>query len=147
MIYIGADHGGFSLKKHLKQYLTRKGYEVNDEGNTKLEPLDDYVDFAVKVAENIKKNPETDRGILICRNGVGVCIAANKIAKIRCGLGFNPEMVKYSSLHDNINILSLPADYVSEKEAEEMVEAYLTTDFSREVKYQRRLDKISDLEK
>lgn len=147
MIYIGADHGGFSLKAHLIKYLSQKGYQVKDEGNIKLEPLDDYVDFGKKVAENVSRNPDIDRGIVICRNGVGVSIAANKFNKIRCGLGFNSKMVKYSRFHDNINILSLPADYISEKEAEVMLDCFLTTDFSKEPKYQRRIDKISVLEK
>lgn len=147
MIYIGADHGGFSLKEHLKKHLLERGYLVEDKGNTKIEPLDDYVDFVKKVAESVQINSDIDKGIVICRNGVGVSIAANKFKNIRCGLGFNAKMVKFARYHDNINVLSLPADYISESEADDMVKIFLTTDFSRDAKYQRRLNKISALEK
>lgn len=81
MIYLGADHGGFSFKEKIKEFLKELKIEYQDLGNTKFEPEDDFVDYAVAVA---KKVVETNgKGILVCTNGEGMCIAANKIKGIR----------------------------------------------------------------
>ena len=85
MIYLGADHRGFELKEVLKKRLIDEGLEVTDLGNDHLDPNDDYVDYATKVAHAASELAE-NRGVLLCGSGVGVDIAANKIDGVRCAL-------------------------------------------------------------
>ena len=90
-------------------------------------------DFAKLVTDKIVQNPH-DRGILICRNGIGMCLAANKIERIRCGISWNASHAATSRKDDNTNILALPADYIHDQEAFNTVETWLNTSFSKEKK-------------
>lgn len=144
-VLIGSDHAGFDLKEHLKGFLSRKGIPTQDMGNTIMDPMDDYPPFAYAVA---KKVADTNgRGILICGSGVGVCISANKVKGIRAVNTTSEEMAVQSRLHNDANILCLGQNFVSKKEAEKIVEKWLTTPFSHEERHQRRVDKIQDIEK
>jgi len=143
-IYLGSDHAGFDLKEKIKDLLDESGYKYIDSGNLKLEPGDDYPDYAYKVAKNVAQT--NSRGILICDSGVGVCIVANKINGIRAVVGYNTRIAKMSRLHNDTNILCLGQDYISPDRARKIVQTWLETDFSDEKRHQRRLDKINKIE-
>jgi len=143
MIYIAADHRGFQLKETIKNWLAENNYQFEDLGNTVLDPEDDYVDFAGAAALATTNNKEnTTKCIVICGSGVGVSIVANKVAGVRCGLGFNLEQVKKARTHDDINCLALPADFIGEEEALDIVSVFLKTEFDNEEKHRRRIEKI-----
>ncbi len=144
-IYLGADHRGYKLKELLKNFLSKRNYKFVDLGNYSYEKNDDYPDFAARVAAKTSKNPE-DRGVIICGSGVGVDIVANKFRKVRSVLGFSPAQVKAARSDDDVNILSLSADFSGKKEAVEMAEVFLKTPFKKALRFKRRLRKISKIE-
>lgn len=141
-IYIGADHQGFALKEVLKKFLSEKGYSAVDCGNDKLDKNDDYPDFSRKVANEVLKNLGDSRGIVICRSGVGVDMAANRFKGVRCVLAINAEQAVLSRQDDNTNVLALAAGFLTEEEAEEIIRKWLATEFSREERHKRRIEKI-----
>lgn len=145
MLYLGADHRGFSLKESLKKWFLEKNIPFADLGNKILDTEDDFVDFAKLVAEEVSLDTN-GKGIVICGSGTGMCVTANKIKGVRCGIGINKDLVRQDREHDNINMLSLPAQVTSVESACQMVETFLNTDFSGLEKYQRRLNKVSALE-
>ena len=142
MIYLGADHRGFELKEKMKRWLKSKGWEFTDLGNDKLDTEDNFPDFAVKVAKKIKKG---DFGILFCGSGVGMDLVANRFPNVRCGLGFTPQQIRIAKRDDNINCLSVAADFTTEEEARPVIEMLIETNFSGSDKYLRRLDKIEKI--
>ena len=145
MIYLGADHRGFQLKGKIKAYLGEQGLEYQDFGNDHLDAEDDYPDFAKEVAMRVMgeiREMRENRGIVICGSGVGVSITANKVPGIRCGLGFNMDQVKQAREHDDINCLALPADFIGEEEALDIVDVFLKTPFDNQEKHRRRIEKI-----
>lgn len=146
MIYIAADHGGFELKKQLLSYLQKElKLEVEDLGAFEINSTDDYPDFAIKLAQEVVKNKSL--GILICRNGVGMCIAANKIKGARALLGFNIEATEWARKDDHVNILCLPGEYISEEYAMSIVKKFLETQPDQDERFVRRLKKIEEIEK
>lgn len=145
MLYLGADHRGFSLKESLKKWLLEKNTPFEDLGNKILDMDDDYVDFAAAVAQKVSSE-ENSKGIVICGSGTGVCVVANKVKGVRCAVAINKDLVKQDREHDNINMLSLPAQATTVDLAYQLVEIFLKTDFSGQKKYQRRLNKIAALE-
>ncbi len=145
-VYVGADHGGFELKNKLVAWLIEQKYDVVDCGNTKLDPLDDFPDFAFAVADGVAADPES-RGIVLCRSAGGVTIAANKVRGIRCVTGVNPTDVAHNRGHDDANVLAIAGDYTNEHEAKELVKTFLTTEFHGEERFVRRLNKIKEREK
>lgn len=142
MIYLGADHRGYNLKEDIKKFLTESGQGFEDMGNFKLDPNDDYTDFARLVAEKVSQNPETDKGILICGTGVGVDITANKFRGVRSALADDIATAKQSREHDDTNVLSLPSDEVDFVLAQKIISIWLSTPFSGGEKYKRRIDKM-----
>jgi len=146
LIYIGADHRGFKLKEFLKKYLEEAGYEVHDLGNSKHDIDDDYPDFAMKVAKEVSLNPGGARGILACGSGIGVDVVANKYRNVRSALASTPDQAASSRRDDDANVLSLAADFLTEREAEKIVSTWLQTDFSEEKRHRRRLEKIEKIE-
>ncbi len=126
-IAIGCDHAGFELKETLKTYLVEKGFELMDKGTYSLDSVD-YPDFAHAVSIAIEKG-QVGLGILICGSGNGISMAANKHAGIRAALCWKSEIASLARLHNNANILSLPARFISVEEAEEIVDTFLSTDF------------------
>ena len=147
MIYIGADHRGYELKKKLKKFLEELGHDYEDMGAFEYNKDDDYADYASIVAEKVAQDPDGTRGIWICRNGPGMDIVANNFKGIRSVLGFNAEQVRLARNDDNINILTLPSDFISEKEAKDLVEMFLETPFESHERFVRRINKIKELEK
>lgn len=140
VIPIGADHAGYQLKEELKTYLTEKGYEMKDFGCHSEDSID-YPDYAHPVADYVASNEGT-LGILICGSGNGISMTANKHQGIRCALCWKEEIAKLAREHNNANIISLPARFISEDEAKAMIDAFLTTDFEGG-RHQRRVDKIA----
>jgi ribose 5-phosphate isomerase B len=145
IIYLGADHRGYGLKEFLKKFLNKQGYISVDLGNYIYYKNDDYPDFAAKVAGKISKSPK-DRGIVICGSGVGVDVVANKFKRARSVLGFSPAQVKAARSDDDVNILSLSADFGGKDEAVKLVKAFLKTPFKKNLRFKRRLRKISKIE-
>jgi ribose 5-phosphate isomerase B len=146
VIYLGADHRGFSLKEELKKYLDQQGYEYRDLGNVEYNPDDDYPDFVFPVAHQVAEGGEGHRGIVMCGSGVGACVAANKVNGIRAGLAMKSDQVTKAREDDDINILCIPADYEASEEVYELVDLFLNTDFSNAERHVRRLEKIKNHE-
>lgn len=142
-VYIGSDHGGYQLKEELKGYLKELGYEVEDLGAHTLDPNDDYPDFVFPVAEAVAKESDS-MGIVIGRSGNGEAIAANKVRGIRAALCWNEEIALKAREHNDANVLSLGADFVSVEEAKKIVKTFLETPFSEEERHKRRLQRIMD---
>ncbi|MGC9599362.1 MAG: RpiB/LacA/LacB family sugar-phosphate isomerase [Minisyncoccia bacterium] len=145
-IYIGTDHGGFNLKERLKAVLVDEAYVVTDCGAVTIVPDDDYPDYALAVAKKVSEDPTQRRGIVICRSGFGVDIAANKVDGIRAGLAISPDHAYQGRHDDDINVLALAADFVDEETAMKIVKVFLTTPFAKEEKYARRLEKVRAIE-
>lgn len=140
IIPIGADHAGFNLKGKIIEFLESKGYQVKDFGCFSEESID-YPDFAHPVAEMIEQNTGM-LGILICGSGNGINMTANKHKGIRSALCWNTEIAALARQHNDANIVALPARFISEQEALEIVETFLGTAFEGG-RHQRRIDKIS----
>ncbi len=147
MIYVAADHHGVELKAKINEWLKGREFDFEDLGAYEYNPWDDYVDFAIDAAQRVAQDVVHNRGILICGSGVGMCMAANKVKKIRSGLGFAPDQVYAARKEDNINILSLAADSLDEVVALEMVEKFLETEFIKSDSYLRRDEKIARYER
>lgn len=145
MIYLGTDHLGFELKEKVKHWLKGWGEEFEDLGNSVFDQEDDYPDFAVKVAKKVGRGKKGDMGILLCGSGVGVDIVANRFPGVRCGLGFSQQQIRIAKRDDDINCLSLPADFVSDEEAKNIIQMFLETQFSGGEKYLRRIKKIEKI--
>ena len=146
IIYIGADHRGFNLKERIKVFLHGRGYEVADMGAASYDEYDDYPDFAESVAKKISADPDAVRGILICGSGVGMDILANKLRDVRSVLAINADQVFDARHDDNVNVLSLAADFVMEEDALKIIQVFLETPFADDNRYQKRLEKISLIE-
>lgn len=140
VIPIGADHAGFILKGKIIQFLESKGYQVEDFGCFSEESID-YPDFAHPVAEMVEQNIGM-LGILICGSGNGINMTANKHKGIRSALCWNKEIAELARQHNDANIIALPARFISEEEALDLVDTFLGTAFEGG-RHQRRVDKIS----
>ncbi len=143
MIYLGADHGGFELKERIKVWLKTQNIDYEDLGNTVYDPLDDFVDFGVKVAEKVKGSQ--DKGVLFCRAG-GMALVANKFKGVHAVEVWSLETARHAKEHRDANVLGIPADYVDEKLVIEMIKIWLEASLLTEEKYQRRIDKIKQIE-
>ncbi|SFG69175.1 ribose 5-phosphate isomerase B [Pontibacter chinhatensis] len=126
-IAIGGDHAGYTYKSMLKELLEELGHQVQDFGPDS-EASVDYPDHVHPLSKAVV-NKEADFGILICGSGNGVAITANKYQDIRAALCWLPELAKLAREHNNANILCIPARFVSEEVAREMVRVFLSTDF------------------
>ena len=144
-IYLGADHRGFELKEALKIWLQENGHEVEDVGNHRMDPDDDFVDPAIKVGEMIEGASAEERGILLCGSGHGVEIVANRFPHVRAIIGFNSEVTEQGRRHEDANVLVIPANWTSLDEVKERVELFTQTEESKEEKYVRRRARIANL--
>lgn len=139
IIPIGCDHAGFQHKQTIIKHLQSIGYEVIDKGCYSEESID-YADFGHPVATYVEENPGI-KGIVLCGSGNGINMTVNKHQGIRSALCWNVEIVKLAREHNDANILALPARFISEQEAIEMVDTFLNTEFEGG-RHQRRIDKI-----
>lgn len=143
-ISVGSDHKGFKLKEYLKKHLKKQGYTIIDVG-TYSNTRTDYSYYAAEAARQVSID-NADRAIVICYTGIGVSIAANKIRKIRASLCTNVKSAKLTREHNDSNVLALGCNDLSNKEAEEIVDTWLTTDFSDEKRHKNRINQIRLLE-
>ncbi len=144
-VSIASDHGGYLLKeKVLEHLLQNENLTVTDCGTFSQDSCD-YPDFAIKAAVLVA-NGECDFGIVICTTGEGMAIVANKVKGVRCGLAVNKDMAEFSRKHNDANMLSLGAKYVSPETAFELVDAFLSTDFEGGERHTRRVNRIKELE-
>ena len=127
VIPIGSDHAGFETKQILIAHLIQLGYEVKDYGCYSDQSID-YPDYAHPVAEHIEANPGS-LGILLCGSGNGISMTANKHQGIRCALCWTAEIAELARQHNDANIISLPARFISVEEAKQMIEIFLNTAF------------------
>src|SRR5579859_3028402 len=145
-LVIASDHAGFELKEEVRAYLTREGHEILDLSAYKVEPQDDYPDFAERVGEAIIAG-EAPRGILICGSGVGVCVAANKIPGIRAGMCHDTYSAHQGVEHDDMNVIVLGARIVGASLAFELVNAFIKAKFIvNEERFTRRFKKVLAIE-
>jgi ribose 5-phosphate isomerase B len=145
-LVIGADHAGFPLKEEVRDYLAKAGHEVIDLGAYQVDPLDDYPDFAEKVALALKQGV-APRGILICGSGVGVCVAANKIPGIRAGMCHDTYSAHQGVEHDDMNVVVLGARIIGPALAFEVVDAFVKAKFiADQERFVRRFKKVLAIE-
>jgi len=152
IIHIGADHAGFELKEELRAMLESTGYEVVDHGAYEFDEEDDYPEFCAGVAQAISSDMEKlSKGIVIGGSGQGEAIVANRFQNVRAVVYYgqpsgearqNDEIIPLSRQHNDANILSLGARFLSTDEAKEAVELWLETAFSGEERHVRRINKI-----
>jgi len=144
-VYLGADHRGFDLKEKIAKWLYEWGYEFLDIGADYLDPKDDYTLYAQEVASLVSKD-ERSRGILICGSGVGVDVTANKFDGVRASVGISVDQVKAGRSDDDMNVLVIAADFVSESDVKETIKVFLETKFGAKERYKRRLEEIKKIE-
>lgn len=144
-IYLGADHGGYELKNVLREHLTHAGYDIEDLGAKTLDPDDDYPRYAYDVAVKVIGGDDDDLGILMCKSGQGMSIAANRVRGIRAALAWNEQVAEHARRDDNANVLVLAPQYVDQETCIKAVDAWLNAKFSKDPKYQRRLDEVEEL--
>ena len=145
-ISLAADHNGFDLKKEISDQLENEGHEVIDVGPHSHDPLDDYPDFAKKLADSVSSG-ESLRGIMICGSGVGASVASNKVKGIRAAVCHDIYSAHQGVEHDDMNVLCLGSRIVGSEVARELVKAFITAKYTGEERHQRRLDKVLDMEK
>lgn len=141
-LVMGSDHGGFGLKEKLKEALVGMGVDVTDVGTNSLASVD-YPDLADAVAVRVASG-QFERGILVCGTGIGMSIAANKVAGVRAALVHDITTARLAAAHNNANVLCLGGRLLAPEIATEIVQAWLETPF--ESRHQRRLDKIAAME-
>jgi ribose 5-phosphate isomerase B len=146
-IYIGTDHAGFELKEELKRYLIGLGYGVQDLGAHSLDKTDDYPDFILPVARKVAEDPDNSKGVVLGSSGQGEALAANRIKGVRAAVyyGNNLDIVSLSRKHNNSNILSLSAKFLSKDHAKEALKLWLETEFSNEERHIRRIKKLDNV--
>lgn len=145
-IFIGTDHRGFKLKEKLKIWLVEAGYAVDDVGAHVYQSDDDYTDYASAVAFKVSNDKES-KGIVFCGSGVGVDIVANKIDGVRSGYGVTIEQIISARRDDDINVLAIAADFIDFEKAKELIQVFLGTEYKKTERFERRLDKIQEIEK
>ena len=126
-IGLACDHAGNEFKEQLKTYLSSKGNEINDYGCYSLESVD-YPDFAHKLAKSIEKG-ENNLGVQFCGTGNGINMSANKHQEIRAALCWNTHIAEQARLHNNANVLTMPARHLEWKEVEKIIDIFLSTEF------------------
>ena len=144
-IALACDHGALDLKNALSAHLTKLGHEVVDFGTHTLDSCD-YPDFVAPAAEAVASG-ECDRGIVTCTTGIGVSIAANKIHGIRCALLNDLMSARLTREHNDTNMMALGAAVTGTMLALEIVDTWLTTEFTQGPRHCRRIEKLMALEK
>ena len=143
-IHLATDHAGLELKEKVKLYLSDLNYEVIDHGAYEYDALDDYPDFIFPCANAVSNDPES-KGIILGGSEQGEAMAANRVKGVRAAVFYNgpDEIIKLSRQHNNANILSLGARFMSEEEMYKIIEVWLSTDFESG-RHQRRIEKLDE---
>lgn len=163
-IYLATDHAGFELKEKVKVHLLENGYEVEDCGAHEFDKEDDYPDLIKLAAEAVSKDPENSKGIIFGGSGQGEAIVANKFKNVRCIVFYGPklpvgaadatgrqssdpfELIKLAREHNNANMLSFGARFVTDEEAFKASELFLSSAFPGDARHARRIEKIKEIE-
>lgn len=140
MIAIASDHGGFALKEKVKKFLDEKGLEYKDYGCHDTSSCD-YPDYAKPAAQAVASG-ECEKGIVICTTGIGVSICANKVPGVRCALCSDPVTAKLTREHNNTNVVAIGAGVTGEMVALNIIDIFLSTEFSNDPRHIRRIEKI-----
>ena len=143
-VAIGADHGGFALKRALIPLLQTRGFEVADLGTHSAEPCD-YPDIAFKVASAVAAG-SFDRGVLVCKSGIGIAIVANKVPGIRAGVCHDVFDAERSRAHNDANVLVLGAEKLATAAAKRIVRTWFDTPFELGGRHERRVRQIAEIE-
>ena len=141
-IHLATDHAGLELKNNIKDYLISKGQDVTDHGAHEYDAQDDYPDYIFPCAKAVAADPES-RGIILGGSGQGEAMAANRVRGVRAAVyyGSEKEIVQLSRGHNNANVLSLGARFISEQEIYDIIETWLDEPFEGG-RHQRRIDKL-----
>ena len=144
IIHIATDHAGLELKEKVKSYLSKLDYEVVDHGAYEYDALDDYPDFIFPCAEAVS-NDSYRKGIILGGSGQGEAMAANRVKGGRAAVFYNgpDEIIKLSRQHNDANILSLGARFMSDQEMYKIIELWLSTDFESG-RHKRRIEKLDE---
>ena len=145
-IAIGVDHGGFVLKPTIVDELKKLEHMVVDCGACEYDAQDDYPDFAHAVGAAIQRG-DAERGIVVCGSGVGASIAATKMRGIRAAVCHDTYSARQGVEHDNMNVLCLGARIIGDELARELVRAFVSAKFNTSERFQRRLNKVLEIEK
>ena len=156
-IFISSDHAGYGLKEKLVPYLQGLGHEVEDKGPYEYNEDDDYPDFIIPVAREVSTHPNEVRGIILGASGQGEAMTANKFSDVRAAVyygqgqcivqGENDSIIKLSRQHNNANILSLGARFITEEEMRQVVKEWLDTPFLSDERHLRRIRKMARIHK
>ena len=143
-IFLAADHAGFELKEFLSNHLIHLEYNVEDCGAYEMDSTDDYPDFIIPAARKVASDPDA-RGIIMGGSGQGEAITANRIKGVRAAVYYDGpiDIVRLSRSHNNANILSLGARFISHEKAAEAVEIWLNEPFESG-RHKKRIDKLDD---
>ena len=146
-IYIGADHNGYYLKEKIADYLQKRGYDVIDEGDEKLNPEDDFTVFASRVVNAMKADEDESIGVLICGSGQGMAIAANRHKGVRAILGYSKRAALEGRNDEDANVLALPSEILDDddKSWKDILDSFLTTPFAGAARYKRRNRQLDEL--
>ena len=164
-VYLATDHAGFELKEQIKIFLVSQNYEVIDCGAKSFNPDDDYPDFISVAANMVSKDPDNSRGIIFGGSGQAEMMTANKFKNVRCALFYSTatpisaadisgressdplEIIRLTREHNNSNMLSIAARFVTEELAKQAVSKWLAALFTNEKRHARRIEKIKEIEK
>ncbi|RKT77047.1 ribose 5-phosphate isomerase B [Terracoccus luteus] len=144
-IHIGGDHAAYELQRALVAHLAEAGHDVVDHGPLELDPEDDYPVFVLRAAESVA-NEEGSLGVVLGGSGNGEQIAANKVAGIRAALAYEPELARLARQHNDAHIVSIGARFTAVEVAKEIVDAFVSTEFSDEPRHARRLGMVTAYE-
>jgi ribose 5-phosphate isomerase B len=142
-ILIASDHAGFELKEMLEAELQRMGYAVRDLGTNSPDSTD-YADFAHPLAREVSEG-KAKKGVLLCGTGLGMSYVANRYPNVRAAVTWSPEVAELARSHNDSNVLVLPARFVDERQAREILLKWLETPFEGG-RHERRVKKIEEKE-
>ena len=145
-VAVGADHAGFDLKVQIVPWLESSGHEVVDVGAHTLDSADDFPDFAAAVAHSINDGV-AERGVMVCGSGVGASIATNKVSGIRACLCHDTYTARQGVEHNDMNVICLGGRVIGIETAKEVIAAFLGAGYTPEARFQRRIDKVSEIER
>ena len=145
-VHLGSDHAGFELKAAVVRRLVELGHEPVDHGPEQYDAVDDYPPYVLRAALGAVQDPGS-LGVVIGGSGNGEAIAANKVPGVRCALAWSVETARLGRQHNDANVVSLGARMHDEPEALELLEAFLSTDYSGDKRHTRRIDMLTAYER
>jgi ribose 5-phosphate isomerase B len=147
-ILLGADHAGFELKNKIKEFLISEDFDVEDMGASTFVQDDDYPEIMVPIAMRVLNDPENTKAIIFGKSGQGEAMVSNRFPGVRAVVYYakNTEIISLSRQHNDSNILSIGAGFVSEEDAIEAVKLWISTPFSKEERHTRRIEQMDNIE-